>query len=110
MTIGPEPTTRIFWMSSLRGNERLQEAIEEMARVARAGAGLGVVLHGRAGHVAQHQALDRAVVEVQLLQLGGAEVGLPAHRLVGVDRALAAGAEHRETVVLRGDLDAPRLE
>ena len=51
------------------------------------GPGLGVVLDRRARHVAQHQALDGAVVEVHVRQLGGAEVGLPADRLVGVDRA-----------------------
>ena len=61
--------------------------------VVRAGAGLGVVLHGAAGHVEQLQALDGAVVEVDVRQRGGAEVGLPAHRLVGVDRARAARPE-----------------
>ena len=40
----------------------------------------------------------------------GAEVGLPAHRLVAVDRARAARAERREAVVLGGDLDAPGLQ
>ena len=43
-------------------------------------------------------------------QLGGAEVGLPAHRLVAVDRALAAGPEHGEAVVLARDLDPPGRE
>src|ERR671923_549846 len=110
MTIGPEPTTRIFWMSALRGNYPLHEPVEEMASVVRPRAGLGVVLHRRRRHVAHYQPLHGAVVEVQLLQLGRAEVGLPADRLVGVDRPLPARAEHREAVVLRGDLDPPGLE
>ena len=65
-----------------------------------------MVLDGRALDVEQRQALDRAVVEVDVGQLGGAEVGLPAHRLVVVDRPRAARAEHREAVVLAGDLGA----
>ena len=69
---------------------------------------LGVVLDGAAGDVEQLQALDRAVVEVDVRERGGAEVGLPAHRLVGVDRAPAARAERGEAVVLGGDLDAAR--
>ena len=43
-------------------------------------------------------------------ELGGAEVGLPAHRLVDVDRPLAGRAEDGEPVVLRGDLDAAGRE
>ena len=73
----------------------------------RPGPGLGVVLDGGAGDVAQHQPLDRAVVEVHVRQLGGAEVGLPADRLVGSTRLPPSGAEHREAVVLRRDLDPP---
>ena len=64
------------------------------------GPGLGVVLDGGAGHVEQAQPLDRAVVEVDVRELGLAEVRLPADRLIVVDRARAAGAEHREAVVL----------
>ena len=56
------------------------------------------------GHVAQRQPLDGAVVEVDVGQLGGAEVGLPADRLVGLDRPRAVRAEDREAVVLAGDL------
>ena len=49
------------------------------------------------GHVEQPQALDGAVVEVDVRELGLAEVGLqPRARL----------AAHREAVVLRGDRDA----
>ena len=101
-------------MSSRRGigllsGER-QEALEEVAGVVRAGAGLGVVLDGGAGDVAQDQALDRAVVEVELGELGDAEVGLPADRLVALDPRLAARALDREAVVLRGDVDPARLQ
>src|SRR4051794_26354928 len=112
MTIGPEPRMRIFWMSSLRGmgGVLLQEAVEEVEAVVRAGARLRVVLDRPAGDVEQREALDGAVVEVQVRQLRGAEVGLPPDGLVGVDRLLSAGAEHREAMVLRGDLDAAGLE
>ena len=86
---------------------RCEEAVEQVQAVVRAGAGLGVVLHGAAGHVEQLEPLDGAVVEVHVRERGGAEVGLPAHRLVGVDRARAARADGGEAVVLRGDLDRP---
>jgi hypothetical protein len=43
-------------------------------------------------------------------QLRRAEVRLPAHRLVFVDPALAAGALHREAVVLARDVDLARAE
>src|SRR5688572_10573429 len=108
MTIGPEPTSRIFSMSLRRG--KVYEAVEEVAGVVRARAGLRVVLDGAAGHVAEHQALDGPVVEVEVGELGGAEVGLPAHRLVTLDPALAPRPRDRETVVLRGDVDAAGRE
>src|SRR5919109_661744 len=130
MTIGPDPISKILWMSprlgitptlprrarslvaarrrSSRRLRHLQEAVEQVARVVGAGAGLGVVLDGRAGDVAQDQPLDRAVIEVEVRELGGAEVGLPAHWLVTLDRPLPSGAHDREAVVLRGDVDAPR--
>ena len=76
----------------------------------RAGPGLGVVLDGGAGDVAQDQALDRAVVEVQLRELGDAEVGLPADRLIALDPRLATGAGDGEAVVLGGDVDPSRLQ
>src|SRR3954462_2026434 len=112
MTIGPEPRMRIFSMSSRlgMGGDLLQEPVEEVEAVVRAGPGLRVVLDRPAGDVEERQPLPRAVVEVEVRQLRGAEVGLPAHGLIGVDRLLAARPEHREAVVLRGDLDAPGLE
>ena len=74
--------------------------VEEVDRVVRARARLGVVLDRARRDVAQHEPLDRAVVQVEVRQLGGAEVGLPAQRLVGLDRPLAVRAEHGEAVVL----------
>ena len=96
-------------MSSLRGTGRtsLQEAVEEVPRVVRARARLGVVLDRRAGHVAQHQALDRAVVEVQLLQLGDPKS--VSQRMARRCRSCARRpGQHREAVVLRGDVDPAR--
>ena len=82
----------------------VHEPVEQIQRVVRSGSRLGVVLDGRALHVPERQPLDGAVVQVDVGQLGGAEVGLPAHRLVAVDRPGAARAEHGEAVVLARDL------
>ena len=81
-----------------------------MAGVVGTGAGLGVVLDRRAGNVAQDQPLHRAVVEVELRELGDPVIGVPADRLVGLDLRLAAGADDGEAVVLGGDVDPPRLQ
>src|ERR1700689_1188807 len=88
----------------------LQEAVEQVQAVVRAGSGLGVVLDGPAGDLEQLESLDGAVVEVDVRERSRAEVGLPAPRLVAVDRAPAARPERGEAVVLRGDLDAPGLQ
>ena len=90
------------------GTDGLQEAVELVERVVRAGPGLGVVLDRRGLDLEQLQPLDGAVVEVDVRQRGGAEVGVPAHRLVGVEPLRAARALDREAVVLRRDLDPPR--
>src|ERR671910_3544677 len=101
MTIGPEPRTRILWRSSLRGMARgpldlRDELVEQMHGVVRSRSGLGVVLHAAGGDVEQPEALDRPVVEVDVGQLGLAEVGLqPLPRL----------ARDGEAVVLGGDRD-----
>src|SRR4051795_4928051 len=118
MTIGPEPSTRILWRSSLRGigatsagrpdrvlrrtpgiapGEVGEELVEQPERVVRPRAGLRVVLHAAGGDVEQADALDRAVVEVHVGQLR-----LPEVRL----QPLAGLAAHGEPVVLRGDGDA----
>src|SRR5580704_14503232 len=96
-------------MSSRRANA-LKEAVEQVQAVVRAGAGLGVVLDGTAGHVEQLEALDGAVIQVDVRELGGAEVRFPADGLVAVDRARATGAKRSEAMVLGGDLHAPCLQ
>src|ERR1044072_718536 len=92
-------------MSVRLGMCELQEAVGEMPGVVGARPCLGVVLDGRCGYILQHQALDGAVVEVEVGQLGGAEVGFPADWLVDLDPRLASGSLNGEAVVLRGDLD-----
>src|SRR3954462_2939812 len=84
MTIGPEPRMRILCRSSLRGTDGLQEAVELVQGVVGPGPGLGGVLGGRALDLQQLPALDRAVVEVDVGEGRRAEVGLPAHGLVGL--------------------------
>src|SRR5947209_3467713 len=86
------------------------EAVEQVQRVVRAGSRLGVILHGRSGHVLEREALNGAVVEVDVAQLGLAEVRVPANRLVVVDRPRAVRAEDCETVILAGDLGAAGRE
>src|SRR2546422_11074567 len=100
---------RIFLMSARLGTgaRKLQEAVEQIARVVRARTGLRVVLDTGAGHVVQHEAFDGAVVKVHVRELRRAEVGLPANRLVRAEAPLAAGADDRKPAVLRGDLDPP---
>src|SRR3954452_4064946 len=110
MTIGPEPRIRMRWRSSRRGTDALQESIEQVQGVVRPRSGLGVVLDRAARHVEQLEALDRPVVEVDVAELGPAEIGLPLDGLVGVDRLRAVGPEHREAVVLRRDLDLARRQ
>ncbi len=66
------------------------EEVEQVAGVVGPGPGLGVVLHAEGGHVVAAQALDDAVVEVHVGDLGGAQ-------RVGGDGVV---------VVLAGDLDA----
>ena len=90
------------------GFDRVDEAVEQIQRIVRSGTCLGVVLDGGAGNVAKRQTLDGAVVEVDVGQLGGAEIGLPPHGLVVLDRPRAPRAEHCEAVVLAGDLGPPR--
>src|SRR4051794_37596071 len=63
---------------------QLQEPIEQIHGVMRTRPRLGVVLDGGARDILQHEAFDGAVVQVQMRQLRGAEVRLPAHGLVDV--------------------------
>src|SRR5690242_4227362 len=97
-------------MSSRLGMRQLQEAVEEIAGVVRPRPGFGVVLDGAPRNVLEDQPLDRAVVEVEVGELGVAEVGLPTDRLVAIDRPIPARPEHREPVVLGGDVDPPRAQ
>src|SRR5829696_477419 len=87
-----------------------EEAVEQVPGVVGARTGLGVVLDRRAPDVLEDEPLDGAVVEVEVAQLGGADLGLPAHRLVAGDGAFAVGRDDREAVVLARDVDAPGLE
>src|SRR5215218_3904543 len=101
----------IFAMSSRLGiGDQLQEAIEQVARVVGTGPALGVVLDRAAGHVVEHEALHSAVVEVQVGELGGTEVRVPADRLVALDPRAAVRRADREAMVLGGDVDPARLE
>jgi len=70
--------------------DEVGELGEQVAGVVGAGAGLGVVLHAEGGHGAAAQALDDAVVEVDVGDDGGG------------DRAFG----DRVVVVLARDLDA----
>src|ERR1700730_9660999 len=96
-------------MSSRRGNA-LQEAVEQVQAVVRARTRLGVILHGPSGHVQQLQSLDGAVVQVHMRERRGAEVRLPANRLVALDRARATRSDGRKAVVLGGDLNPSGLK
>ena len=72
-----------------------QKIAEELAGVVGTRGSLGVVLHAAGGDVERAQALNGAVVEVDVGDLGG-----PGERR-GVDR---------EAVVLRGDVDLARSQ
>src|SRR3954467_8855529 len=102
MTIGPEPRMRMRWRSSRRGISGLRsghlgdEVVEQPERVVRTGARLRVVLPAAGRDVEQADALDRAVVEVDVRELGLAEVAA---------QALAGLAADREAMVLGGDRD-----
>src|SRR5438876_1087893 len=88
---------RILWMSLRRGNA-LQEAVEQIHAVVRTRARLGVVLDRASRDVQQLESLDRAVVEVHVRARRGADVGLPADGLVGVDGAGAPRAASSRTI------------
>src|SRR3954451_23400806 len=99
MTISPEPSTRILFRSSRLGTrDGPDELVEQMQRVVRPRPRLRVVLHAAGGHVEQADALDGAVVEVHVRELGLAEVRLKSRPRLALDR---------EAVVLRRDRDAP---
>src|SRR3954470_13992638 len=98
MTIGPEPSTRILFRSSRLGTrDGPDELVEQAERVVRPRPRLRVVLDAAGGDVEQADALDGAVVEVDVGQLGLAEVRLEAAARLALDG---------EPVVLRRDRDA----
>src|SRR3954466_4994271 len=102
MTIGPDPRIRILWRSSRRGTRQLpDEVVEQPHGVVRSRPGLGVVLHAAGGHVKQPDALDRAVIEVDVWELGLAEAAL---------KPLPGPPGDGEAVVLRGDGDSSGAE
>ena len=87
------------------------ELVEQVHRVVRAGGRLGVVLHGEGGAVQQPQALDHAVVEVDVGDRGRAERGVkriarargdvhPARRGAVAGGSAAAAAAVAPTVTL----------
>ena len=95
----------------LCASHALEEAVEQVQAVVRAGSRLGVVLDRPAGHVEQLEALDGAVVEVHVRQLPRRRSRSPSApaRRSSIVRA-PAGPERGEAVVLGGDLDAPGLQ
>ena len=97
MTIGPRAEHEdLVEVVSTRHTKRSEELVEEAERVVRPRAGLRVVLHAAGRHVERADALDRAVVEVDVRQLDRADLRLDP---------LARLPRHREAVVLRGDGD-----
>src|SRR5699024_5043047 len=133
MTIGPEPMTRTWLMSSRRGMnvslsvgrcaagcvvccekgaglglllllQQVEEVVEQGVCVVRAGGGLWVILHREGASAGQRNALDDVVVEADVGDLGGTE-----WRVEFLIQA-AGGRGEGETVVLGGDRDLAGLE
>src|SRR3954462_6081819 len=99
MMIGPLPISRIVSMSFLRGTSagphELRELLEEIARVVRTGPRFRVVLHAERAEMLTPDALDVAVVQIQVRD------DAALRKRVGVDGVV---------VVLTRDLDATRRE
>src|SRR4051812_46445957 len=100
MTIGPEPITSTWWMSSRLGTALLLHEVDEPAeqgrRVVRAGRGLRVELHAERRGVEQPQPLDDVVVEAYVADLDPAVrgVGRPVERGVDGEPVVVAGHPH----------------
>src|SRR5262249_46097286 len=100
MTIGPAPMMRMDLMSvrfgirSARLCHQVHESLEEVVAVLRAGASLGVVLHGEDRLAFDAQALVAAVEERDVSHLHVARQAL---------------GDDAEAMVLAGDLDLPSL-
>src|SRR6266481_2419236 len=103
MMIGPDPMTSTDLRSSRLGMpslHQLAELSEQAGRVVRSGRGLRVVLDAESRRVQQPQALDHAVVEVDVGDLGWPEVGVEdSAGLPG-----PGGQRDGEAMIVAGDL------
>src|ERR1700760_1677358 len=115
MTIGPEPITRTWWMSSRRGmcsapSHQACETVEQVGGVVGPGGRLRVVLHREGRDVGARQPLDDPVVGAPVGQVdvavrgGDVLAGRPGH---GEPVVLARDGERPGGVVDVGDVDAP---
>src|SRR5438045_6683745 len=111
MTIGPDPMTRMCWMSVRFGItsrppavprcassfafQECGEAVEQVRAIVRAGCGFGVVLHAERAHVARAQPLDHVVVQADVAYLDRTELS--------VGRCMERSV-HCEAMVVGGDL------
>ena len=88
--------------SVVRGiGHEVDEAVEEVRGVVRAGRGLRVVLHRERRQVERPQTLHDVVVEVDVADHDPAVAAAVVRR----DGLAVEGRVHREAVVVRGDLD-----
>ena len=99
MMMGPEPMIRMRWRSLRRGMlfrllHQLDEVVEQVVRIVRAGRGLGVILDAEDRLAAVAEAFERLVVQVDVGDFD----------LVEVERIRVDG----EAVIVGGDLDASR--
>src|SRR5262245_40089016 len=95
MTIGPEPMRRIDSRSSLRGKAG-HPPFDRRPRVVRPRAGLGMELERARAELAKLEALDGAVVERHVRDLGRvARVDAEAVILRGHEHPAAGTLEHR---------------
>src|SRR6516164_10658935 len=93
MTMGPAPMMRMLLMSRRLGMPRrhhVDEALEEIIAVLRAGTRLGMILHGEHRPIPEAQALIAAVEKRDMRDLRLCREGF---------------GEDAEAVVLAGDLD-----
>src|SRR3954453_10281727 len=97
MTIGPEPITSTWWMSSRLGTvllpHQVDEPLEQRRGVVRPGRGLRGELDAERRELAAAQPLDDLVVEAHVADLdppvGG--VGRPVERRVDGEAVVVAG-------------------
>ena len=112
MTIGPDPMTRTLLDVCAPGHQaapffsvhEVDEAVEEVGGVVRAGRGLRVVLHRERRQVERLQALDDVVVEVDVADHDPAVAAAVVRR----DGLAVERCVDREAVVVGRDLDLAR--